>query len=279
MNKTLILGTALVDHLIYSPAALDQFICQKAPTELCGGGSARNVASNLALLETPIDFLTVWGNDAFATLLKNELAALGVVTYGPTVDLPTPVFTSLSAGGQHYTLSSISSGFYLGADFDFPYQNYDWIITDRSDASLLRKIIQLNPTIKILTMGQLPATEFQPNLAGVVLNRCEFHLEKSHHDYAKVAKEYPKDCFFVVTLDEAGLFYSLDSQSEFLANKTYQVDGYPVGCGDAFVAGLYAKLSRDYSFDQAISSALLLAEALYQAPGNVITKEMAKDFL
>ena len=268
MNKTLILGTALIDHLIYSPDSLEESLCNKLPNIICGGGSMRNVAYNLGILKIPVDFLAVWGNDYLATQLKKELNQLNIKTFGPSIDYPTPIFTFIETSNHSYAISSIISEFYLNADYQFSYQDYDYIITDCNDEALLNKIISLNQNIKFIFVGFLPATQYQNNTFGIVINRSEFSEKNTDEDLT--ALKVTGDYWLVITLDTEGLHYYYRHQNNSIKNVNKTDKGYPVGCGDALVAGLVYQLFNHQDFLDALHFGHRLAESLFLSPRNTI---------
>ena len=269
MSKTLIIGTALIDHIIYSDFSLQEKACNKVPGFLSSGGSMRNVSHNLAVLGYQTDFLAIWGNDNYAEILQSELRQLGVNTFGPTISSPTPIFTFIKSPQKQILLSTISHHFYLSADYLFPYQDYDYLITDNSDESLLDSIIKVNPTIKLIISGFLPPNRFHKNIIGVILNRNEFFAEKGDYKYQDITPLFP-DSWLIVSLDNDGLFYSYQENSALLKNQHKQTDGYTVGCGDALLAGLFYALNSSADFITALSYGQKLAEMIYQSPNSVI---------
>jgi len=268
MKRTLLLGTALIDHLIYSEKPLKEDSCNKVNNSLCPGGSMRNIAYNLGHLGRPIDFLSCWGNDLFAENIQEELSGLGIKTYGPKRDLPTPIFTSINTPDNHLLISSLTADFVIDKNYDFPYANYDLLICDIDDKELLDKIVSYKNNIRIITLGFLPTDDLKENLEGSVLNRREFFDFFSHENHNFAFADLTS--WLVVTLDQDGLFYSYQGEHAYLRNKKKTKTGYPVGCGDALVAGLVYQLDLGNDFLTSLSFAHDLAETAFRQPANVI---------
>lgn len=270
--KTLISGPVLIDHLIYSELNIEQDVCNKLPNKLCSGGTMRNVAFNLATLGLKVDFLSVWGNDDYAGILKKELNEINIKVFGPTLNKPTPIYTSLSSLNNKLSISSLTMDFYVSEDYNFHYSNYEWLLTNNANPYFLSRVIKENPKISIITCGFLPDEGFSQHIKGLILNRQEFFNNRGNHDYFTVGKKYPSS-WLIVTLDQDGVYYGYLNKEKTIPNKNTEKNGYPVGCGDAFTAGLYFKLRQSKNLDEAVNYAHQLAEEKYHFPGNTIFKK------
>ena len=268
MKRILLIGTALIDHLIYSPTPLQNDTCNKLSNGLCSGGSLRNVAHNLGKLNCPVDFLSCWGNDVFAQNIKDELGTLNIGVYGPIRDLPTPLFTAINTPAQNLTISSVTSEFIVDEHYDFPYENYDLVVTDIDNTELLTKIVSSNKELRFVTIGFLPSENAIAALEGAIFNRREFFATFGHDEYSTVSRGL--DSWLVVTLDKDGVYYNYRNQQNLLKNKRPIKNGYPIGCGDALVAGLLYQLTLDHDFLTALTYAHDLAEQVFASPANII---------
>lgn len=262
------MGTALIDHLIYSPTPLQDAYCNRLNNGLCSGGSMRNIAYNLGRLNRPVDFLSCWGNDSYAENLKDELTCLNVKVHGPQKELPTPIFTAINTPNQHLSISSFTPDFLINKNYDFPYENYDLLVTDIDDHELLTKIIAQNNEIEIIAMGFFPPRNIFVNLQGMIFNRNEFFALFSKEALHSLNIDY--EPWTVVTMDKDGLYYGYRHTQGQLKNKREIKTGYPIGCGDALAAGLIYQLDQGQDFLFALNFAHDLAEELYQSTANVI---------
>ena len=267
MKKLLVAGTALLDNIISSDHPLQENVCTKVSQVLCPGGSMRNVAHNLAVLQVRSDFLAVWSNDVYSTLIRQELQDLGVGCCGPVLDFPTPVFTALTVDGQQYLFSSISPEFILTKDLPFSYACYDLVLTDNE--GLLESLISQHPAIEIVAVGFIPPREYQANVQGISLNRHEFYNCVNHHNYKEVAASFPNS-WLIVSLDQMGLFASFQLKEYTRNNESAAIFASGFGCGDALVCGVVAKLLEGEGFETALAFGHRLAEAVYQAPKTTI---------
>ena len=271
MKNILLIGNALLDHLIYSKEPLLERCCNKVTTTINSGGSIRNIAHNLGLLGCPVHFLGVWGNDKHALAMKTELKSLGISCHGPSLQKSTPIFTAIFSDNINLTLSGLTQDFLLDENYDFPYQDYDYLITNTTNEDLLEHICKINPFIRILFIGHLPAFRFNDNLDGIIINRQEFFIEQEDDDYPSTARTYPG--WMIVTLDRAGLFFYKDLDQGYRTNTFEKEGGYPVGCGDALAAGMVYQLQQGTAFVNAVDYAHQLAELVFQTPTVTIPKE------
>jgi len=273
MSKTLIIGTALIDHLIYSDSPLQENICNKVPNRLYSGGSMRNVAFNLGVLGCPVDFLAVWGDDFYGQQLQKELKEKGITCHGPVISQASPIFTALFNPAQNYLISSITPSFQITANYDFPYQNYDLLVSDVDDEFLYAQIISQNPQAKFVFSSFLPQPKYASHITGIILNRHEFKKQNGDENYQAMLTKYPHS-WLVVTQDEMGVYYCHQGSSGKLEGSAGSCWGFPIGCGDAFTAGLLIQLLNNQDFPTAVKYGKQLADQLYLTPDNVITKPL-----
>ena len=78
MLKTVVIGAQNIDLFAHAQGQLNMRDSNRARMKLSYGGVAANIASNLALLGNPVSFVTVFGDDAFGNLAKQNLEKLHV---------------------------------------------------------------------------------------------------------------------------------------------------------------------------------------------------------
>ena len=79
MNKPVIcIGSALVDELYFCKENAIAGTSNPAISKKFPGGVISNIARHLALLEIPVELITVLGNDADGNWLKDQLVKDGV---------------------------------------------------------------------------------------------------------------------------------------------------------------------------------------------------------
>ena len=272
MKEILVIGTALIDHLFTSNQSLVPDLCTKGSGGLSSGGSLRNIAENFAALGLPVDFLAVWGDDTYAELLMSELTSLGITVAGPRIAKSTPVFSSLTFSSRRILVSEISSDFLLDENYDFPYENYRYLLTDNASTPLLDKIIGQNPQIRLFLIGTLAPQKYQANIDGMILNNDEFADYLQYADLAQAAMAYPKS-WLVLTKGNEGLDYRYKNYDGSLSNSSPGPATYPVGSGDALASGLLLKLFGGADFFTALDYGRKLAQQVCFSPATTLKQK------
>lgn len=272
MKKIVVIGTALLDHLISTKYSLKQQVCNKTNDLLISGGAMRNVAYNLGHLGLTSDFIAVWGNDYNARNIINELLLVGVNCYGPTINKTTPIFTNIDSYNQNYLISSITDDFYI-ADLNSLAEDYfadvDHLISDSDDEPLILSILIANPAIQYIQIGRIPSPNLRAYCKGIILNRHEFFSSFGNYEYSVFANSLA-NCWLVVSLDKNGVCYYQDSYSYTL--DTVDKIGYPIGCGDALTAGIVYFLVKGHDLTNAVKFGVNLADMVFSHPGNSLKK-------
>lgn len=99
------IGAALVDELFHTRETILQSTTNNASLTRSPGGVARNIAHQLALLDVPVQLISVFGNDGDGDWLKRQCLNAGIGLEGSlTPDLPTGKYTGiLRSDGSLYT--------------------------------------------------------------------------------------------------------------------------------------------------------------------------------
>ncbi len=270
MNKIVLIGTAINDHLIYSDSIIKAGTCNKVEDYFISGGVIRNISFNLGYLEIPNTLISVWGNDIHKKNLVKELKDVGVTIKGPTINKPTPIFTSIESATQKYLISSITDDFYFNNEKTIPnkiFSNAEYLISDTDDDYLIHRILKINPQLKYIQIGSLPSKLIAPYTYGVILNRHEFSRQTGHNNYYKIYQQNNYN-WLIVTLDIDGVYFCQNQKQENI--NTYNVNGYPLGCGDGFCSGVILKLSEGYPLTEAINYGNEIAKRIFTHRGNTL---------
>lgn len=78
MLKTLVIGAQNIDIFAHAQSHCTLHDSNRAKIYMAFGGVACNIATNLALLGNKVAFLTVFGDDTFSSLSKNNLRDLNI---------------------------------------------------------------------------------------------------------------------------------------------------------------------------------------------------------
>lgn len=285
MKKIAILGTAVRDQVFIGRDIINYSTCNKIDIEESFGGSMHNVSYHCGVLNLETHFISKWGNDLFATDMIQALETKKVFVYGNMLPFPTPVFTALYDHKKWMYLSSITDDFYYSGNDECPFvaiEHCDYGITDNDDEVFLSRLLQRTPHTKWILSARLPSEKLWSKIEGVILNREEAtHYAKGESWESLVTALLAKMKWVIITLDaEGALFYDHTHKKMFLIKE--RKEGTPLGCGDAFTAGLVYGLSQSMEPIQAMDKAMQAAALIYEVPGVLsdrlieITQEMSE---
>ena len=116
MSKPVIcIGTALVDELLHATENILLATTTDATVTKTAGGVSRNIAHQLALLEVPVQLISVFGNDSEGNWLKEVCTGAGVkLDAALTIDGMTGKYTGiLNVDGSLYTAFISNSAHHL----------------------------------------------------------------------------------------------------------------------------------------------------------------------
>jgi pseudouridine kinase len=108
MKQVVCIGAMLVDELFYCNGPVLAATSNPATVKRAAGGVMRNIVHHLALLEIPVQFITVVGNDADGQWLKENSLQAGIdISTTITVNCNTGKYTAiLNPDGSLYTAAA-----------------------------------------------------------------------------------------------------------------------------------------------------------------------------
>jgi pseudouridine kinase len=96
MKRILVIGASSMDVVAQSSDAIKYGDSNPGKVALTPGGVARNIAVNLHRLGQEVTFISVFGNDPFSHVIKNELQLIGLKTIEVVHSTQrTPLFVSI----------------------------------------------------------------------------------------------------------------------------------------------------------------------------------------
>jgi pseudouridine kinase len=262
----------------FQPASVNAGRVRIAP-----GGTARNIAENLARLDVPTRLLTAVGDDEQGRLLVQHARSkgIGLDDNGLIIDPTRPSGSYLALLGDDGTL--------IGAIDDTtvmraitPRDIHHWHRTIRdaalvvADATLRPPTIGaivglcrrygvalcLEPVSPALAPRVAPyladATLITPNMveAGVLTGLRTTNRDEAH--YAALALQARGANTAIITMSGAGVVYvSADSSGHIPAVTTEVVDA--AGAGDALTAGVIFGLLNDFALDESVKLGTAMA--------------------
>jgi pseudouridine kinase len=257
------------------------------------GGTARNIAENLARLDVPTRLLTAVGDDEQGRLLVQHARStgIGLDDDGLIVDATRPSGSFLALLGD--------DGQLIGAVDDTsvmraitPRDIHHWHRTIR-DAALVVADATLRPQT-IATIARLcqrygvglcmepvsPAlaprvapflretTLITPNMAEAAVLTGLAVTNREEALYAALALQARGANTVIITMSGAGVVYvNADSSGHIPAVATEVVDA--AGAGDALTAGVIFGLLQDFALDEAVKLGTAMASLTMLAPETV----------
>lgn len=178
MSKSVVcIGSALVDELFHATETMLMHTTNNVTATKSAGGVSRNIAHNLALLNIPVQLITVFGNDAEGGWLKEickkaEIQIDAAFTsstpnakYTAIINTDGSMFTALlsNAALHHITpeyleqhQSLLSAAAYLLVDANISVDTVNWLVkfSNRSGIPLIVEPVSVPPA-KSVTKANL----------------------------------------------------------------------------------------------------------------------------
>ena len=178
MSKSVVcIGSALVDELFHATETMLMHTTNNVTATKSAGGVSRNIAHNLALLNIPVQLITVFGNDAEGGWLKEickkaEIQIDAAFTsstpnakYTAIINTDGSMFTALlsNAALHHITpeyleqhQSLLSTAAYLLVDANISVDTVNWLVkfSNRSGIPLIVEPVSVPPA-KSVTKADL----------------------------------------------------------------------------------------------------------------------------
>ncbi len=272
----MVIGAAGLDMVGRVKSGLRLGTSNPAQIRLSFGGAARNVAENLLHLGTPVNLLTVVGNDPAGDQIVEAISQAGANTQAVVRSMHYPTGTYLAIlnreGKLEYGLDDMRllaelSPQYIHAHEEL-FENCSMLFIDANlSKETLRTVISIarrlripvcaDPTSASLASKLIP---YLPRLRLVVPNGLEASILcgwKSSPTNRRQATEAAKHLvsqgvgIAIVTMAEAGVCYATSETSGYVPPvRTEVID--PTGAGDALTAAMLFGLLNDMPVDDAV---------------------------
>jgi pseudouridine kinase len=290
----LVIGAAGLDMVGKVKSSLRQSTSNPAHIRLSFGGAARNVAENLLHLGTPVNLMTVVGNDPPGNQLIEDIANAGAnvdaVVY--STEYPTGTYLAilkrdgkLDVGLDDMRVLSELSPRVIHAHEELFEQASMLFIDANLSKQALRTVLSIahrvklpvcaDPTSASLASKLIP---YLPRLRLVVPNRLEASILCSHNtvpstqqgalDAAKHLVGRGVD-IAIVTMAELGVCYATSETSGYVPPvRTEVID--PTGAGDALTAAVLFGLLNQMPIDDAVRLGVAAESLTLNYRGSVI---------
>lgn len=251
MKPIALIGTSIIDqHILVD--ALASNCCNKVKMRLTHGGSMRNICEHLCDLHQTSVFVSIFGNDAFAQEMVDHLRSKLAIVFDKRVNLPSPMFTTLSTTPT-IKMCSITQ--------DFVFQEHDYlpmrqlemcevVLTDLRNPVLLAK---LSAQHRVFVNGFVPEPALLPNLAGAIFSMRDttLSLEQLQSQLASLPLVVITHHELPIHVLEYGTMSSYPLENVLPSNR--------IGSGDAFSAAFLKAYTQEPSVERAIAFAAAYA--------------------
>lgn len=307
MQYAAVIGGANIDIAGTASAALISGDSNPGVVHLSPGGVARNIAENLVRLGVSVRFITVFGSDPYAELIKSECLRIGIdiSTAQTRTDCPSSVYLSINdAGGEMQVavsdmrlydmlspeylktqLALINSAAVCIADTNIPQESLTFLaenctvplFIDPVSVTKAAKIQHLLPFIHTIKPNKIEAEI----LTGIPANGSSLPQEITHD---KPAVYRIADVFLQQGVRQ--LFLSLGSRGIFCADSSHRFLLPPeqlqavntTGAGDSLFAGLIWGFMRGLDFEQCAKAGRAAAGICIESP-DTVSRAMTAELL
>lgn len=272
MGKIGVIGTVMIDQIMQARYKIGEGRCNKMNCTVAFGGAMRNVAWNLGLLHHEVHFITKMGNDMAAIEAQKDLEKNHVFVYPVPYDGPTPMFISAFDAEKELMFSTIKEDYYIDKEDLFQtvaINTCEYGITDRTDASFLRKLFDRTPQVKWILCGPVSSSQVIPHAHGMILNRYEMLSIAKDQSIDTTAQQMILSGldWLVVTLDREGaMFYDKKGSHYYPIEEKMAYS--TLGCGDAFISGFVHALSNHKSLHECMLTGLDAADIILNVPAS-----------
>lgn len=284
------IGAALVDELMYASEPLLKRTTNNVSISRTPGGVARNIANQLALLNVPVQLISVVGNDADGNWLKQNCIGTGIGIdmllvehiatgkYTGVIDSDGSLFTAMinklsvdlitPAYLEHHATYLKTASFIL-VDANISIESLEWLIAfcNAYEPKLIIEPVSVGPAEKLGTV----------NLNGVYL------ITPNEDELPAMCDKIVKNSDTIEQVEylmnqgvqNIWLHMGAEGSAWFHRHKRWQLKPQPVnvvdctGAGDASVAGfIFASMSGNDHY-QAVKTGHALAAEILKVHGAI----------
>jgi pseudouridine kinase len=176
MSKPVIcIGAAHIDELFHAPGKILLATTSDATITKTAGGVSRNIAHQLAVLNVPVQLISVFGNDSDGQWIKNICTDAGVkLDASITIDGGTGKYTGIiNADGSLFTAfltntnnqlitpdhlnqnkSLLETAFFILADANLSKETIDWLLrfSNSTGIKLIIEPVSVPPASKLASI-------------------------------------------------------------------------------------------------------------------------------
>ncbi len=288
MQKTLVIGAQNIDLFARSDSDYVLHDSNLSKIHLAFGGVGCNIASNLSILGNPVDFLTVFGDDYFGQLAKQNLDELNInykesrvvkdsgnSIYLGVMDKANDLYLGLN---DMDIINKLDVAFFK--DKTQYIESFDLLVIDNNLSLealqyLLEKFKHKN--IIMDAVSATKATKLHELLSSInllKLNLMELNTLSSKSATSEKLNELIKRGLSSVILTNSAqdIIYKSTVENIVVKPKAIEKIENASGAGDAFLAGFIHGLLQKKSTEDCLSIAEKVAYRCLQSPNSTIQK-------
>lgn len=288
MKKVLVIGAQNID--IYSRSKTDFELqdSNKAKVEIGFGGVACNIATNLRLLGDKISLLTVFGDDYFSELAKQNLNDLGI-------DIKESRIVENTTNSIYLGVMDKNNDLFLGLndmdlidklDIDFikekskyieyfeilvidnnlSYESLEYLLTRFKDKIIIMDAVSAVKAVKLNSL--------LPNIDILKVNLIELNaLSKKENINDKLIDLINRGLSAaILTNSEKEIIYKSKVEKKYTIPIEIRNIKNATGAGDAFVSGFIHSFMRNKPIELCLETAKQIAHECLNSPVATICK-------
>ncbi|MES1224947.1 MAG: PfkB family carbohydrate kinase [Bacteroidota bacterium] len=286
-HKVICIGAALVDELFYSTSHIIKGTSNPAIMKRSAGGVMLNIARHLALLNTPVQLITVLGNDPDGKWLKEDAERFGIdMSEAEIANYSSGKYTAfINPDGTLYTAAcynpaeeilnisfleerrkNLSTATIILADTNLETASLKWL----NDFCKEKNIMLIIETVSVAKAKKISSIELD-GLFMLTPNEDELRsLSQKENASEKIIKELLQRGVKNIWLRKAEKGSVLYGDKKEIALHAASVIIKDItGAGDAALAGWVAAFCHEFSGEDCLKMGHALAAEVIQINGAI----------
>lgn len=249
MKKTLVIGASNVDITCKSYKPIKKHDKNPGITTYGLGGVSRNIYEAILRLGVEGDFITIFGNDMFSSIILENLNSLNGNVFAQTVDEPTSSFTVILDKDNDCEISISSMEIIKNIDEkylnNYDYTKYEVIVCDCNSKNIVDYVCKLGKIIYIDATSSEKVSVIKPYLDKIAYLKCTYDeaFNLLEDDIDHVNELYPNLCLIITNKERPIRVYQNGNVTQYEVEYVKPVSA--IGAGDCFSAGVVYGIIND----------------------------------
>jgi pseudouridine kinase len=292
MTKPVVcIGGAFVDELYYVNEPILPATTNMASVQQKAGGVSRNLAHQLALLDVPVELISVFGDDPTGNWLKNICISAGIRLtsslfadagstgkYTGIINHDGSLYTALLTNSSDHLLTPdylekqtdlLGSACFLLADTNLSVQSLQWLVdfSNRSGVPLIIEPVSVPPARKLLQVTMKGVFLLTPNEDELPV-LCSADAVTTEQQIQELIDQGIQ-AIWLHKGAEGSVLYAKDNVTQLHALAVDITDC--TGAGDGALSGFVLGKYLDYSDEGCLKLAHTLAGEILRVEGAIAT--------